>query len=67
VARICCSEKISDFCREARLWDERRLPPPEVIAQDIVDDLEAAPEQFRLIAGDLDVDAERGLTFDVRG
>jgi hypothetical protein len=43
------------------------LPPPEVIAQDIVDDLEAAPEQFRLIAGDLDVDAERGLTFDVRG
>lgn len=29
------------------------LPPPEVIAQEIVDDLEAALEQFRLIAGDL--------------
>jgi len=29
------------------------LPPPEVIAQEIVDDLEAALEQFRLIASDL--------------
>ena len=31
------------------------LPPPEVIAQEIVDDLEAALEQFRLIAADLTV------------
>jgi len=29
------------------------LPPPDVIAQDIVADLEAALEQFRLIATDL--------------
>jgi len=29
------------------------LPPPDVIAQEIVDDLEAALEQFRLIANDL--------------
>jgi hypothetical protein len=29
------------------------LQPPDVIAQEIVDDLEAALEQFRLIAGDL--------------
>jgi type I restriction enzyme M protein len=29
------------------------LPAPEVIAQEIVEDLEAALEQFRLIAGDL--------------
>jgi len=29
------------------------LPPPEVIAQEIVDDLEASLQQFRLIAGDL--------------
>jgi hypothetical protein len=29
--------------------------------------LEAALEKFLLIAGDLDVDAEWGLTFDVRG
>jgi len=27
--------------------------PPDVIAQEIVQDLEAALEQFRLIAGDL--------------
>jgi hypothetical protein len=31
----------------------RDLPPPDVIAQEIVEDLEAALEQFRLIAGDL--------------
>ncbi len=30
----------------------------ELIAQEIVDDLEAALGQFRLIAGDLEVDAE---------
>jgi hypothetical protein len=30
--------------------DSDNLPPPEVIAQEIVDDLEAALEQFRLIA-----------------
>jgi hypothetical protein len=35
------------------LADSDNLPPPEVIAQEIVDDLEAALEQFRLIAGDL--------------
>jgi type I restriction enzyme M protein len=29
------------------------LPPPDVIAQEIVDDLEAALEQFRLITSDL--------------
>ena len=29
------------------------FPVPEVIAQEIVDDLEAALEQFRLIAEDL--------------
>lgn len=35
------------------LWlaDSDNLPPPDVIAQEIVDDLEAALEQFRLIAG----------------
>ena len=29
------------------------LPNPDIIAQEIVDDLQAAPEQFRLIANDL--------------
>ena len=33
--------------------EQLNLPPPEVIAQEIVDDLEAALEQFRLIASDL--------------
>ena len=37
----------------ASLADSDNLPPPDVIAQEIVDDLEAALEQFRLIAGDL--------------
>jgi len=29
------------------------MPNPDIIAQEIVDDLEAALEQFRLIANDL--------------
>jgi type I restriction enzyme M protein len=32
------------------------LPDPDVIAQEIVDDLESALEQFRLIATDLGED-----------
>jgi type I restriction enzyme M protein len=39
------------------LADSDNLPPPDVIAQEIVEDLEAALEQFRLIAGDLGADA----------
>ena len=39
------------------LADSDNLPPPDVIAQEIVEDLEAALEQFRLIASDLDADA----------
>jgi hypothetical protein len=31
------------------------MPAPEVIAQEIVEDLEAALEQFREIAGDLNI------------
>lgn len=38
--------------------NKKPLPPPDVIAQEIVDDLEAALEQFRLIAGDLAGSAE---------
>ena len=41
------------WLREDSLADSDNLPPPEVIAQEIVDDLEAALEQFRLIASDL--------------
>jgi type I restriction enzyme M protein len=41
------------WLKDDSLADNDNLPPPEVIAQEIVDDLEAALEQFRLIAGDL--------------
>jgi type I restriction enzyme M protein len=36
------------------------LPPPEVIAQEIVDDLEVALEQFRLIAADVGAGGQGG-------
>jgi type I restriction enzyme M protein len=39
--------------RDGTLADSDKLPPPDVIAQEIVDDLEAALEPLRLIAGDL--------------
>jgi type I restriction enzyme M protein len=48
------------WLRDETLTDSDNLPPPEVIAQEIVDDLEAALEQFSLIAGDLG--AERAVT-----
>ena len=41
------------WLRDESLTDSDNLPPPDVIAQEIVDDLEAALEQFRLIAADL--------------
>ena len=41
------------WLKDGILTDSDNLPPPDVIAQEIVDDLEAALEQFRLIAGDL--------------
>jgi type I restriction enzyme M protein len=41
------------WLRDDSLADSNNLPAPEVIAQEIVEDLEAALEQFRLISGDL--------------
>ena len=41
------------WLKDQSLTDNDNLPPPEVIAREIIDDLEAALEQFRLIAGDL--------------
>ena len=41
------------WLKDEALADSDNLPAPEVIAQEIVDDLEAALEQFRLIAADL--------------
>lgn len=49
-------QKLWNYCnvlRDDSLADGDNLPPPEVIAQEIVDGLEAALEQFRLIAGDI--------------
>ena len=43
------------WLKDDSLADSDNLPAPEIIAQEIVDDLEAALEQFRLIAGDMGV------------
>ena len=40
------------------LADSDHLPAPQVIAQEIVEDLQAELEQFKLIAGDLGADVE---------
>jgi hypothetical protein len=41
------------WLKDDSLEDSTNLPNPDIIAQEIVDDLEAALEQFRLIANDL--------------
>ncbi len=41
------------WLKDNSLANSDNLPPPAVIAQEIVEDLEAALEQFRLIASDL--------------
>jgi type I restriction enzyme M protein len=40
------------WLKDESLADSDNLPPPDVIAREIVQDLEAALEQFRLVAGD---------------
>ncbi|HSV80950.1 MAG TPA: hypothetical protein VLK85_17260 [Ramlibacter sp.] len=44
------------WLKDDSLADSDNLPAPEVIAQEIVEDLQAALEQFRLIASDLGAD-----------
>ncbi|MCA9461516.1 MAG: SAM-dependent DNA methyltransferase [Nitrospira sp.] len=44
------------WLKDDSLEDSANLPDPDVIAQEIVDDLEAALDQFRLIANDLSVE-----------
>jgi type I restriction enzyme M protein len=41
------------WLKDDSLADSDNLPAPAVIAQEIVEDLQAALEQFKLIAGDL--------------
>jgi type I restriction enzyme M protein len=44
------------WLKDDSLADSDNLPAPEIIAQEIVEDLQAALEQFKLIAGDLGAD-----------
>ncbi|MDP2222745.1 MAG: N-6 DNA methylase, partial [Hydrogenophaga sp.] len=44
------------WLKDDSLADSDNLPAPAVIAQEIVEDLQAALEQFKLIAGDLGAD-----------
>jgi type I restriction enzyme M protein len=46
------------WLKDDSLADSDNLPAPAVIAQEIVEDLQAALEQFKLIAGDLAVENE---------
>jgi type I restriction enzyme M protein len=46
------------WLKDESLADSDNLPAPEIIAQEIVEDLQAALEQFKLIAGDLGADVE---------
>ncbi len=46
------------WLKDESLAESDNLPAPQVIAQEIVEDLEAALEQFRLIAGDLGAEPE---------
>jgi type I restriction enzyme M protein len=48
------------WLKDESLADSDNLPPPEVIAQEIVDGLEAALEQFRLIAADVGAGGQGG-------
>jgi type I restriction enzyme M protein len=47
------------WLKDESLADSDNLPPPGVIAQEIVEDLQAALEQFRLIAEDMAPDLQR--------
>ncbi len=55
------------WLKDDSLSDSDNLPAPGVIAQEIVDDLEAALEQFRLIAADLDEGSAAATAGDAGG
>ena len=44
--------------RDESLEDSKNLPPPDVIAEEIMEDLRAALEQLEEIAADLGVEVE---------
>jgi hypothetical protein len=47
------------WLKDESLEASDNLPDPDVIAHEIVDDIESALEQFKLIANDLGREAER--------
>jgi type I restriction enzyme M protein len=52
-----CGDKASIdifWLKDESLEASDNFPDPDVLAQEIVEDLEAAQEQFRAIVGDLD-------------
>ena len=50
------------WLKDDSLEDSANLPDPDIIAQEIVDDLEAALEQFSLIANDLGEESEEKVS-----
>ena len=50
------------WLKDDSLEDSANLPNPDIIAQEIADDLEAALEQFRLIANDLGGEPSERIT-----
>jgi type I restriction enzyme M protein len=63
--KIAARDKVSldiFWLRDESLSDSDNLPEPDVLAQEIVDDLEAALEQFREIAGDLGGNGEKAAS-----
>ena len=63
MARDKASLDIS-WLKDESLSDSENLPDPDVLAAEIVEDLEAALAQFREIAGDLGVSEETGEVID---
>ena len=62
---IAARDKVSldiFWLRDESLSESDNLPDPDVLAQEIVDDLEAALEQFREIAGDLGNNGEKAAS-----
>jgi type I restriction enzyme M protein len=57
IAHLCKPESFSElnffWLRDESLEDSDNLPDPDVLAQEIVEDLEATLERFREIANDL--------------
>ena len=49
------------WLRDESLEDTANLPDPDIIAADIISDLEAVLEQFRLVADDLEEELDEDL------